>query len=106
MLNIVDVVIDSKKTVGQNLLLTSARPYYEYNGTKKSDNIIGYKYEIVMPDRRYEKINVKVAGKQRIDCGETSDCLPVVLENLEIKVYWMSGTYNLTATADDIRIAT
>lgn len=105
MLNIVDIIIDSEKTVGKNLLLTAIRPYYEYNGAKKSDNIIGYKYEIVMPERKFEKINVKIVGTQRIDFDETSSCLPIILEGLQLKVYWMSGTYNLTATANNVKVS-
>lgn len=104
MLNVLDVVIDADKTVGHKLLLTNIRPYYEYNGAEKSDKVIGHKYEIVLPERRYEKISVKIEGHQRLDMAEDSDCIPIILDDLCIKIYWMAGNYKLSATASNIRV--
>lgn len=58
-MDIKDVVIDAYKTVGTDLMLVSVLPAYEYDNGKRTDHILGYKYEVVLPHRAYEKLSVK-----------------------------------------------
>ena len=34
-MNILDLIIDSEKTVGKKLLITDVRPYYSYDGNQR-----------------------------------------------------------------------
>lgn len=54
-MDIKNIVIDAYKTVGTDLMLVSVLPAYEYDNGKRTDNISGYKYEVVLPHRAYEK---------------------------------------------------
>ena len=69
-MDIKDVVIDAYKTVGTDLMLVSVLPAYEYDNGKRTDNISGYKYEVVLPHRAYEKLSVKILGDVRLDLQE------------------------------------
>ena len=53
-MDIKDIVIDAYKTVGTDLMLVSVLPAYEYDNGKRTDNILGYKYEVVLPHRAYK----------------------------------------------------
>lgn len=94
-MNILNVCIDAVKTVGTELILIGIRPYYKYEDGKKVDKIEGYRYEIVLCQRKYERLFVKIAGDQRIP----------FFENLELHVYyqWKTGTYEISATATNIQ---
>lgn len=104
-MNLLSIVIDSEKTVGNNLLLTDIRPYYEYDGNnQRLDKISGYKYEVTLPERKFEKISVKISGNQRVSLDESCDYLPVVFEDLQLKLYWSPHGYNISAVASNVRI--
>lgn len=102
VLNITDVIIDARKTLGTQMLLVDVRPVFEYKNGKKSDNITGYKYEICLPERMFEKISVKILGSQRIEKPECGSC-EVDFVNLELYIYWMANTYHIGARASDIK---
>ena len=104
IMNIFDVVIDAQASVGNKLLLTGVRPYYVYSGNQKSDKISGYKYEIAMAERKFEKISVKIEGAQQVTLDDSCDYLPVRFENLQLKLYFLSGSYHITATASNIHV--
>ena len=85
-MNILNVCIDAVKTVGTELILIGIRPYYKYEDGKKVDKIEGYRYEIVLCQRKYERLFVKIAGDQRIPFNEDEGGLPVQFENLELHI--------------------
>ena len=47
------IVIDTNKTVGNTTILVGVTPAFEYVDGVRKDNIVGYKYELVLPDRLY-----------------------------------------------------
>lgn len=55
--------IDVVATLGKRYWLTEVRPVYKYTDNKKTDEIDGYRYTIVLPERGLEKISVKIEGK-------------------------------------------
>mgnify|MGYP000124727882 FL=1 len=104
-MNLLNLVIDSAKTVGHNLLLTDIRPFYEYDGNnQRLDKISGYKYEVTLPERKFEKISVKIAGNQRVSMDDSCDYMPVVFDDLQLKLYWTPSGYNISATAKNVRV--
>ena len=103
-MNVLDVTIDADATVGKTLLLTSVRPYYAYKGNQKLDKIAGYRYEIAMAERKFEKLSVKIEGEQRVTVSDSVDYLPVIFENLQLKLYFISEVCNIVATASNIKV--
>lgn len=103
-MNITDVAIDVKKTLGTQMLLVDIHPVFEYQNGKKSDSIIGYKYDICLPEHQFEKIAIKILGEQKIEKPEDG-YTEVVFSELELFIYWMGGTYHIGARASDIHEA-
>lgn len=101
-MNITDVSIDPKKTLGSQMLLVNIHPIYEYTNGKKSDTVNGFKYDICLPERLFDKISVKILGEQKIAKPE-SGYTEVELIDLELFVYWMAGSYHIGARASDIK---
>ncbi len=100
MLSIKDVKIDVA-SLGEKKLLTAVTPVYEYGKDgKRTDTISGYRYEIVLPEVRFEKLGVKIAGAKLVD--EPTGCVEVEFENLEIMAYEMQGRVQLSAKATGI----
>ena len=57
--------IDVVATLGKRYWLTEVRPVYKYTDNKKTDEIDGYRYTIVLPERGLEKISVKSVSTRR-----------------------------------------
>lgn len=85
MLNIYNVEIDAIKTLGETMLLTDVKPYYEYANNIKSDNIAGFKY-FACRKKDLEKVAVKIPGKQLIEAPENG-CIEVRFTGLAGKAY-------------------
>lgn len=101
-MDIKDVAIDAYKTVGTELLLVGVAPSYAYENGRRTDTIIGYKYEVVLPQRAYDKISVKIEGDLRIELQE-NETVFVALDNLTLTPYWTPQGYRISTTATDIK---
>lgn len=104
MLGITDVIIDAKKTIGENPILVEVKPKFRYENNQKTEEIIGHAYIIALPDKRFEKLSVKIDGKQQMESPECG--VPVVFDNLEIFVYWVQNQYMVGARATGIHVVT
>lgn len=97
-----DLIIDSK-TVGKSLLLTEVKPVYEYRNNKRTDNLIGYRYIVAMPDHGLDKISVKIEGEKLMETPD--NYTEVMFEELELFVYLMNGRLEIGARAAGISLA-
>lgn len=98
-----DVVVDSYATVGKNLMLIGITPAYSYENGKRTDTVIGYKYEVVLPEKKYEKLNIRILGEQKLDMPE-NETPQVVFEGLTINLYWSPDGYKISASADNVKL--
>ena len=98
-----NVIVDSYATVGKNLMLVSVFPSYNYDNGTRTDTINGYKYEIVMPERMYEKLSVRIPGEQKLEISE-NESPQVFLDGLTISVYWTKQGHKVSAVAENIRL--
>lgn len=101
-------ITDLKFEVGQfgkRMNLTGVEPYYAYEAGKKTDKIEGFKYNVVLLDRDYEKISVKIAGNRLLEEQEKYD-IPIKFVGLEVGFYQDFSTKNLylKATAKSFEI--
>lgn len=103
MIRILDVVVDSKATVGNEILLADVVPAYSYKeGVGKTDVVDGYYYLCALPKHRLRKIKVKIPGKKILDAQES--LTKVMLADLEIKLYvTKEGECKISATAKGIQ---
>jgi len=101
--------IDIDRTLGNTFWLTDVSPYYDrdING-KRGPNIEGYSYEIVLPDRGYDKLKVRIAGKQLMPspADEDNGKVKVTFDGLDANPYVRDGWIQLSLKATGIKEAT
>lgn len=102
-MKITDLTIDPR-SLGQKLWLTEVAPAYEYANGKRTDTILGYRYVIVMPEQKMDKISVRIDGKQLMDTPPEG-YVEVRFEGLEVFIYWSRGDYAVGAKATSISLA-
>ena len=104
MLNLSELMIDPR-SVGRKLFLVAVKPAYGYNkdGHRISDEPVGYKYEIALPEKHMEKLSVRIDGACQME--EPDSFQEVVLEGLNLSLYWTPQGHQIRATASKIRPA-
>lgn len=99
MLKPSDMII-ANASIGTKCLLVEVKPKYEYKENQRTDTVIGYGYTVVLPDKQFEKLTVKIDGKQQM---ETPDGYTEVhFNDLELYIYWSQGQYTVGARAAGI----
>ena len=101
-MKITDLIIDNR-SMGGKFWLTEVIPAYEYKDGKRTDNLIGYRYMVALPERGLEKIGVKVEGKQLVAAPE-SGYVDVTFTGLEIFLYWSNGQPQIGARAKAVAL--
>jgi hypothetical protein len=106
MLKITDLRIDPK-SLGPTMLLADISPSYEYKDGVRTDNLVGYAYEIVLPAHKLEKLRVKVLNTKTplidIDKEEVPVGTQVQFIGLEVGSYFSKTQgVSVTAKADNI----
>lgn len=100
MLNLSELIIDPK-SVGKKLFLVAVKPAFDYkDGHRVSDEPVGFKYEIALPDKHMEKLSVRIDGACQME--EPDSFVEVVLEGLELSLYWTPSGHQIKATASKI----
>lgn len=97
-----DIIIDTR-TLGSTLLLVDVLPAYEYKDNKRTENIIGYKYAVAMPEHGLDKISVKIEGKKLMEAPDSY--VEVQFKDLELFMYMMNGKAEIGARAKGIALA-
>lgn len=105
-LKITDLKIDPK-SLGDTMLLADITPAYEYRDGERTDKLEGYRYSVVLPSHKMEKLGVKVLNKTPlIDVEKKEEIpigIPVHFTNLEIGSYFSkSQGVTITAKADGV----
>lgn len=101
MLNLSELIIDPR-SVGKKLFLVGIKPVYEYkDGHRVSDEVVGFKYDIAMPEHQMEKLSVRIDGKCLMTEPESFE--PVVLDGLRLSLYWTPSGHQIRATATGIK---
>ena len=77
---------------------------YDYkDGHRVSDEPVGYKYEVALPDKHLEKLAVRIDGACQME--EPESFCEVVFEGLQLSLYWTPSGHQIKATASKIRPA-
>lgn len=100
-----DLVIDWKKTVGENLSAVEIKEIYQYDSNnKKTSNILGYGVVVIAPKLKFDKITVKVLCKEKPFELEDGDLVPVYFENINGKAYldYRSNEVRFSLSAENV----
>lgn len=96
-----DLIINPK-SVGEHLLLVDIMPAYEYKEGKRTESVTGHRYVVTMPEKRFEKIGVRIDGPKLV---EKFDGNPEVrFTDLELALYFAKGEYQVSAKAKGIAL--
>ena len=101
MLKITDLVI-SNDSIGKKALLVEVKPRYKYANGQRTEEIEGYAYTIVLPEKQFKKLIVKIDGDKKMDTP-AEGYTEVIFEGLELSIYWVQGQYAVAAKATGIR---
>ena len=91
-------------SLGNKHWLVSVSPVHEYKENQRTNNVIGHRYTIALPEKNLEKIGVKIDGKQLMESPENG-FVEVKFENLELYFYWQGGQPQIGARATGISLA-
>ena len=97
-----DLCIDVHATMGKNFKLIEVNPVYKYENGKVTNEVQAYKYNVVLEDKRYKQVSVKVFGEQRIATPQFP--VSVNFVGLEIRAYDINGKFAVSVTAKDIKV--
>lgn len=94
-MKITELVFDNRQ-FGKRMQLVGVEPYFSYRDGKKTEDIEGYKYTVVLLEKEYEKLSVKVEGAKQIDIqeGEKVD-IPIKFTDLEVGFFQNFENKNL-----------
>lgn len=96
---------DVAATVGDTLLLTDIRPTYRFDNNMRTNDVIGTTYEVLLADRQYLQLRVKVPGQRQIDPAVLEGQTPRVhVTGLELTPYAINGRTGVSAKAESIEI--
>ena len=102
-MKLTDLKIDPQ-SLGNKLLLVEVLPSYAYSEGKRTNNITGYRYVITMPDHSFDKLAVRIEGKQQLEAPDDGYA-EVTFQGLEIYTYWTRDGYQVGARAKGLRLA-
>lgn len=100
-MNLTKLII-SPQSLGEHLILTDIMPAFEYKDGKKTNNIPAHRYTVAMPTHGFDKISVRIEGKQQLSMPE--DYPEVTFDDLELRIYWTPNGHQLSARATGIRL--
>jgi len=100
-MKITDLII-APESLGEKLWLTEVSAVYEYKDNRRTENIVGYRYTICLPDKQFEKLGVKVDGKKLLETPESY--ASVKFDGLEVFIYWLNGQPQVGAKATNISL--
>lgn len=104
-MNIKCARLSTKATCGNSFILTEVKPYYAYADGQRVGDPIGYTYTVILPEKKFEKLKVKIEGTCQIESPE--DSVAVIFTDLQLEIKWSQSDGNyIAATATDIHLAT
>ena len=96
--------LDVEKTCGEVYMLTEVSPVYNYVDGKRSGEPIAHNYMIVLPQRKYEQLRVRIGGTCVIETP--NEPVQVEFDEMHLEIKWSQAEGNyIAATAAGIALA-
>ena len=102
------IVVDAAKTLGKDMRLTGMREVYKYVNRERTNELEGYRYEVVLLDRAFEKVSFKIADLNPLFSEEeVENNIAVKPINPQISLYanYQGGETGMNVTADSLMAA-
>ncbi len=100
-MKLTDLKIDVQNTCGEKYACVGYKPVFDYVNGEKTNTIIGTNYEIVLLERSYEHLNVKVLGENTLP-EIINGAISVTFENFEISVTNYKGQIYISGKASKV----
>lgn len=86
------------------IILVSVSPDYYGLDKERHAEIQGYKYEVMLPQHRYDKLVIKILGAQLMDSPISGNEPQVTFEGLRVRPYVdRTGRMAYTASATGVK---
>ena len=82
-----DLKIDLKGSFGSHYLLVDVNPVFAYTNGKVTDQVTGYRYTVVLPEKCYERLDVRVEGTVAAFQKPINSPFEVAFEDLQVSFY-------------------
>ena len=99
------IKVNAVETLGANMRLTAMREVYKYVNQVRTDEMEGYRYEVVLLDRGFEKVSFKIADLNPLFSEEdVENNIAVEAINPIISLYpnYNGGETGMNITADSL----
>lgn len=106
-MNISKVKFPLEEVVGEKGLLVGVAYVYEYKEGKRTEKVIGTKYDILLIERKYDTLSIKVMDKPIITSKELDnrDIPPTVyFDGVYGKIYSLNNQIKMSVTAEEITL--
>lgn len=102
-MDIKNVKIDVLGSVGGKLLLVDVTPSYASVDGHRTGSVTGYKYTVVLEERMFDKLSVRIDGDKQIDKPiDGNSRIYVRFDNLELSLYWTNSGHQVAAKASAV----
>ena len=93
--------LNVKQTCGDVFILTEMAPVYNYVDGKRQGDPIAYNYTVVLPQRKYDSLKIRIEGPSAMEAPE--DPIQVKFDGLELTIKWsQSEDYYIAGTASGV----
>jgi hypothetical protein len=100
-----EIIVDAKATLGENIRLTGMREVYAYVNGDRTDTLEGYKYEVVLLDKSFEKVEFKIENTTPLFTEQdVEQNIAVKAINPKISLYpnYRGGETGMNVSADKL----
>jgi hypothetical protein len=87
MLKLRDLIKDPNAELG-SMMLIDVEPAFKYDdNNNKTETIVAYTYTILLPDKNYEKLKVKINNTSKLLDVKDGEIVEVFFTGLELYLY-------------------
>ena len=104
MLNLNDLVVDASATTGNKFIIKKITPYSDWTDGHRVDGVAGYAYSVVLPERKYEDITIRVPGERTVDEEAENRNAAVTFSGLMIRPYVKDGKPGISCKATEAKL--
>ncbi|TGA95900.1 hypothetical protein E4665_17235 [Sporolactobacillus shoreae] len=83
-------LLDASKLGKKGLVVEAPEPYTKYENGEKTDEIAGYRYQVILSASTWDKISIKVEESSpsiKKEQFQNDNPIPVIMEDLSANAY-------------------